>query len=937
MKTVITKLSTKLKIVAWLFIVVPSVMHAQEDVQKKENVLIIPGHHWDRVWLQPFEVFRIRHVNMLNHLMEVMEEKPGFKHFTLDGETYKADNYLEIHPDKADELKRLIKEQKVFIGPWYTQPNVFMVSGEAAIRNLYLGITRAQELGHSMDICYLPDAFGVNGQLPQIMKGFNMDEVFFWRGIPKSYQGIFKWKGNDGTEVFAYNSKYTEGNRYINMEMGDTEEGKKSFLESFDAYYKQRPVQDIPISLVLNNRDMQWAIEDIPEKIDLLNERRENLHVEMSHFNAAFDMLRNYYQEHDLEYKTFTGEARDHRGWPIIVASQSTRMDLKIANRKAENTLEKYTEPANSMFWMSGFDYPNAQENHAWYYLIRNQHHDNTAGATHDNDYYAVMAELQRVEEIGWEHYRKATEILTDRLVQQVDLDNREYAMVAFNTLGWKRSGVEDVVIDIPEHLNIRNPVIKDGDKEYTLYPDNYERVLRYSMKDYSGENHYGPEVKRYYASIPLNDLPAMGYKYFKIVDKSYNTPVWQLNMESTLRRGAHEAENELIKLSINSNGTMDIHDKRTGKTYDKVHYFLDEGEAGSGFEHIHPLKNEKITTLEKEARISLVHESPYKIAYKIEWEMQLPKELDKEYLRRDTDHLVPCRIKSIVSLKAGSPRIDIKTTIENNAKDHRLRVCFPTHLDVDKSHAHEPFEVVSRPVPMPEEQYEDEGHYWFPVDESHPMHHFVDLSDGEKGMMIVNKGLTLYEINHHGPNVIELDMVRSLDRIHTGGIGATKDIQIPDAQMIGTYTFEYSIIPHEGQWPNAQKEAFKYVYPAKVTMPLPKDYKGKELKYLGLDKKGLDEMPIEHSFIELTNERIIVSALKKAENDDALILRMYNPSDETVETRCLVRPLEKQVTNIQEVNLMETPVEDGLSFEQAEFELEFEPKKIISLKINMN
>lgn len=923
-----------------IFVLLCLILHqnvlAQENTKPRNNVLIIPTQHWDRVWLQPFEVNRMRHVNMLDHLMEIMENKPGFEHFTLDGEVHLVDDYVEIMPSKKDELIKLISEGRVIIGPWYNQPNVFMVSGESIIRNLYLGINRGKQYGKVMNICFLPDCFGLNSQLPQIMKGFGMEDVFFMRGIPKPYHGMFKWTGSDKTQVFAYNSKYQEGNYYIKREMEKTEAGKQAFLEDFDTYLEQRPNKNIPITVIINGFDMQWAIADIPEKVELLNQKRDHLDVRISDFPEAFQVLKDFYKDHDDDYMTFSGEIRDHTGISIIPASQSTRMDLKIANRSAENLLEKNTEPLSSIFWLSGFEYPHNQINKAWHYLVKNHHHDNIAGASHDNDYYAVMAELQRVKEIGSELVRKSTEILTDRLIQQVKLGPEEYGFVVFNTLGWKRSGIEDIVLDIPVNLHIHNPVISDGDNEYTIYPDDFETMLRFGMEDYTGIYHYGPEVKRYFASVPLNDVPAFGYKFFKIKDKGVRIPVWQLNKQSTLRSGAHQAENTFLKININPDGTLNIYDKRTGKEYSNVHYFLDEGEAGSGFEHIQPLRNEKIKTLGRHADIRLIHENPFKITYKIEWELQLPKELDDEYLRRDTEKLVKCRIQSLITLRAGSPRIDIETTIDNNAKDHRLRVCFPSNLYASKSWAHQPFDVVSRPTPMPREQWEDEGNYWFPVDESHPMYAFVDISDGENGLMIANKGLTLYEIERDDEaKVIEIDLIRSLDRIHTKNIGKTKDIRIPDAQMIGTYSFEYSIIPHEGIWTNAIQDAYQYLVPVHTTTPLPEGTKDVELSFLGLDKRGLSDMPMEHSYIELSNDDILVSALKKHEHRNALVIRLYNPGDETQKVNCKIAPLEKRVINIQEVNLLEEPIE-GKRYNKNNVTIELKPKKIISLMIEM-
>ena len=64
-----------------------AILTAQNKETDEYEVLILPSNHWDRLWQMPFEVHRLRMVNMVDHLMEIMESKPGFKYFTFDGQT----------------------------------------------------------------------------------------------------------------------------------------------------------------------------------------------------------------------------------------------------------------------------------------------------------------------------------------------------------------------------------------------------------------------------------------------------------------------------------------------------------------------------------------------------------------------------------------------------------------------------------------------------------------------------------------------------------------------------------------------------------------------------------------------------------------------------------------------------------------------------------
>ena len=66
------------------------------------------------------------------------------------------------------------------------------------------GIRQVEPFGEPMRVCYLPDAFGMCSQTPQIMAGFDIDDVVIWRGIPRNTKTVFRWKGADGTEATAF-------------------------------------------------------------------------------------------------------------------------------------------------------------------------------------------------------------------------------------------------------------------------------------------------------------------------------------------------------------------------------------------------------------------------------------------------------------------------------------------------------------------------------------------------------------------------------------------------------------------------------------------------------------------------------------------------------------------------------------------------------------
>ncbi|MHC4715238.1 MAG: glycoside hydrolase family 38 N-terminal domain-containing protein, partial [Planctomycetota bacterium] len=141
------------------------------------HVLHVLSHtHWDREWYQTFQAYRRRLVEQTDAMMDVLEERAGFRYFHLDGQTSVLSDYLEIRPENRERLGRLIKSGRVLIGPWFTMPDEVLLSGESLVRNLLLGHAECAEWGTApMPVGYVTDVFGHVSQTPQIFAGFGFD------------------------------------------------------------------------------------------------------------------------------------------------------------------------------------------------------------------------------------------------------------------------------------------------------------------------------------------------------------------------------------------------------------------------------------------------------------------------------------------------------------------------------------------------------------------------------------------------------------------------------------------------------------------------------------------------------------------------------------------------------------------------------------------
>src|SRR5215468_1734041 len=169
-------------------------MTTQTAETTDRTLLVVPHTHWDREWYLTFQQFRMKLVATVDAVLDIMERDPGYARFLLDGQTIILDDYLEVRPENVGRLQRLAREGRILVGPWYIQPDEFLVSGESLVRNLLRGRRMARDYGGAMNVGYVPDTFGHIAQLPQILRGFGMETAVFWRGVGPEMTGDFRWQ-----------------------------------------------------------------------------------------------------------------------------------------------------------------------------------------------------------------------------------------------------------------------------------------------------------------------------------------------------------------------------------------------------------------------------------------------------------------------------------------------------------------------------------------------------------------------------------------------------------------------------------------------------------------------------------------------------------------------------------------------------------------------
>jgi alpha-mannosidase len=256
-----------------------------------------------------------------------------------------------------------------------------------------------------------------------------------------------------------------------------------------------------------------------------------------------------------------------------------------------------------------------------------------------------------------------------------------------------------------------------------------------------------------------------------------------------------------------------------------------------------------------------------------------VPVSLGETRLER-SDEWTDLPITTRVSLSPGVRRVDVQTTVDNSAADHRLRVLFPVPVAVDTFDVEGHFDVVTRPLDLPADT-ED----WVEQPAAtHPQCGWARVSDGTVGLMIANRGLPEIEaVRTERGTKLALTLLRSVGWLSRADLSVRRGhagpgLPTPEAQCIGEHTFEYALIPLGGAWTGAADQAQAF---------------GAPLRAVPTGAHG-GALPSSASFVKIEPENLIVTALKEAEDGSGLIVRFWNTSETACEA--VVKFLQKPV-----------------------------------------
>ena len=445
---------------------------------------LISHTHWDREWYLTFQQFHLKLVHLIDKLLDILESDPDYKCFMLDGQTIILDDYLQVRPERKEQLQHFVQNGRLLIGPWHILPDEFLVSPEATIRNLLEGDRTAKVFGLKMMVGYIPDTFGHIGQMPQILQGFGIQTASVQRGLSDEPSELW-WLAPDNSRVFlaylrdgysnAAGLLTSEPERFLGQIVG--------LRDSLAPHSASGPQGHL---LLMHGTDHMEPPPDTSAAITRANEDLHDCNLVHSSLPAYLEAVQPSIHDRQSILPSITGELRSSKRHPLLPNVLSTRMWIKQRNHVCETLLEKWAEPFS--LWAeqtsssrSGGDKrvhdryitvarlanPSEVIRYAWRLLLECHPHDSICGCSIDQVCEEMRPRFDQVEQIGEEITHQSLTTLAALIDTHPPASLRDFNIISgvtvYNPAPGPRTEVVTLDVELPPFVRNFKIVSPDG------------------------------------------------------------------------------------------------------------------------------------------------------------------------------------------------------------------------------------------------------------------------------------------------------------------------------------------------------------------------------------------------------------------------------------------------------------------------------------------
>jgi alpha-mannosidase len=450
----------------------------------------------------------------------------------------------------------------------------------------------------------------------------------------------------------------------------------------------------------------------------------------------------------------------------------------------------------------------------------------------------------RNLEEVG----RAGREIIRGSMTEilaHINTEGDGLPVVIFNSLSWPRVDAVEVEAQLPTTARAIEVVDSGGKAVMSQLLSSDAATHRAHL-------------------LVVATVPALGYKTYFV-----RAAAKEASRSSSLEATADSLENEFIRLKIDpQSGCMtSLFDKRSqtealapaetdsGGPKNSIcgnllQAFVDKPKQWDAW-NIDADFEQHHWDLDKADEINLIESGPVRAVIRIK------------------NHFQSSTFVRDITMYAGVPRVDVKMQADWHEKHILLKVAFPLSAHGDKATFEIPYGSIERPTtrntPAGQAQFEVPAQRW------------ADICDSKHGFGLLNDSKYGYDAKG---NVLRLSLLRS------------PEWPDPHADE-GHHEFTYSLYPHGGTWREAQTVR-----------------RGYELNYKLMARqtgKHDGQLAAEHSFLQVQPDNVIVTAVKKAEDDSSLIVRFYEWEGQEAD---VTLTLPQGVETATETDLMERPSE---------------------------
>jgi alpha-mannosidase len=894
--------------------------------------------HWDREWYQPFQDYRYRLVQLIDRVIDALADGRMKGPFQTDGQAIILEDYLEVRPERRQQVEELVRTRRFVVGPWYVLPDEFLVSGESLIRNLRRGRELARSMGgQPSNAGFVCDIFGHNSQMPQILAGFGIPAAFIWRGLNQIDKRHIIWRGADGTVMPSYRfghvgyCSYASAVRHAfdpsyRAEPEQVDQDMLSFLKMEAEHSEVDPI------LFFDGGDHQeWD----PDVYAVLGGRMQQAPegYEIAH-TTLDDYMAEMLPQADRITTVMEGELREPGLLPVPVDQQwlipgvlSSRAWIKQDNVACQTLLCHWAEPLNAYAHAAlGREYPQGYLDVAWRWLLKNHPHDSICGCSID----AVHEDMK----FRFSQCRKIADRVTieagRRLAASAEgaLGEDEMRVTVFNPLPKPVAEATELTLQIPLDWPTFNEFFGFEPKPaFRIYDAQGQEMLYQRLGQAMNRQKMLPLPWRFSDTYRTNDvrvslplqIPAQGYTTLTVRAGEKGLPARHPETPG-LATSERSMENKLLAVTIEPNGTLTLADKRNGQIYGRLLTYEDMADIGDGWYHGIAANDQAFVSTACPADVALVHNGPHLATFRIRNTMRVPAEFLFDRMVR-SEQFVEMVIDSLVSLRPGLDRVEVQTTIHNPAGDHRVRVLLPSGAQADTYLADSPFDVVERPIAL-----RGDNHLYRELEvETKPQQSWTAVSDGARGLAVVSVGQMESAVRDLPERPVALTLFRGTRRtVLTDGE--------PNGQLIGDLHFRYWVIPVVGDVDRVRLCDLGQQLAAGLrdVQLRPKDV---QFFRADLARDGASEkvLPAAAGFLSVEGPAVVTSIRQVGEG---LELRMFNPN--TRSGAALLRLGEQAAyKKAQRVDLESNPLKSMRMFEPGVLRVPLKAKEIVTIRLS--